>query len=123
MMLILSIMKKGFLHGLGFRNLSFLVLILVLVLSPCGIKQSLKQIFKVENLSSHNVKANASCQYVAASEAKVYQQNIRKTDFKSTSGQFYLDQGINVNSCDNSFAKPRSVPLYILYQQLRLAIV
>lgn len=117
-------MKKGAQYKLTCRNLSFLMLILVLVMSPCGIKQSLKQIFNVENLSSHRVKANASCQYISVSEVKESQQReIKRQDFAKVSGQQFLGQALELSSNTVDFPRPRSVPLYILYQQLRSSIV
>lgn len=116
-------MKKFFPSSRIFKTLSFLILILVLVLTPCGIKQSAKQIFNIENLTSNCVKSASSCQYVQLTASQKSQQvAVKKDDYKYSVLKF-SDPILISTSVKAGFRKARSVPLYILYQQLRSSLV
>lgn len=116
-------MRRFFPRQTIFKTLSFLVLIIVLGFSPCGIKQSLKQIFSIENISSNSIKAGSSCQYSPTSTSQKNQQVAeKKTDFQTATIEF-TDSTLVIAADKNGVRKARSVPLYILYQQLRTFLV
>jgi len=96
---------------------------LVLVATPCGIKQSVKQIFNIENLTSHSIKSGSYCQYVSLTTAQKSQSIVvKKKDFKDSISRFSKEIS-GVKSISTSFPTARSVPLYILYQQLRYSLI
>lgn len=101
----------------------FLVLFAVLVLTPCGIKQSVKQLFNIENLTSNFSKSGASCQYVQTSNTKVSKQIAFKKQTLSDSAVKFPEEKLFLITATREFRKARSVPLYILYEQLRCSLV
>lgn len=100
-----------------------MLLILVLVVSSCGIKQSVHQVFNIESCSSHGLKSISSCQFLQTQPSQKSQQiaikkieySRQKVDFSTHSLVSAIDQ-IGTH-------KARSVPLYILYKQLRTSLV
>ena len=100
-----------------------MLLILVLVVSSCGIKQSIHQVFNIESSSSHGSKSISSCQFVQTQTSQKSQQiavkridyALKKSDF---SNQIFISKADQIGT-----HKARSVPLYILYQQLRTSLV
>ncbi|QOW09703.1 hypothetical protein Q73A0000_04650 [Kaistella flava (ex Peng et al. 2021)] len=116
-------MKKFFPSSGVFKTLSFLILIVVLVLTPCGIKQSVKQIFNIENLTSNSAKSGSSCQYVQFTALQKSQQVAVKKEDNQYAVLKFTDQILISTSVKTGFRKARSVPLYILYQQLRSSLV
>lgn len=116
-------MKRIFPPARIFKTLSFLILILVLVFSPCGIKQSVKQVFNLENLTSNSLKSGSSCQYVQMTTLQKAQKVVLKqNDFQHVVLQF-TDPILTSKSIGPGCRKAKSVPLYILYQQLRSSLV
>lgn len=106
-----------------FKIISFLILIIVLVATPCGIKQSVKQIFNIENLTSHSIKSGSYCQYVSLTTTQKSQSVVVKKESFKHSVLKYSSEIWVAQSKSNSFSKARSVPLYILYQQLRYSLI
>ncbi|MGV4415401.1 hypothetical protein [Chryseobacterium sp. T1] len=106
-----------------FKIISILALILVLVLTPCGIKQSMKQIFNIENLSSHNIKSSSYCQYISLTTTQKSQSVAIKKENSKLSFLKFSSEVLVTQSKSNFFFKVRSVPLYILYQQLRYSLI
>lgn len=106
-----------------FKTLSFMLLILVLVVSSCGVKQSIQQIFNLENSSSHHSKSVATCQFVQTQVSQKSEQiTVKRIDYSDKKVDF-SDQ-IFISATDQiATHKARSVPLYILYQQLRTSLV
>ena len=105
------------------KTSTFLVLFAVLVLTPCGIKQSVKQLFNIENLTSNFSKSGASCQYVQTSNTKVSKQIAFKKQTLSDSAVKFPEEKLFFTVGTTRFRKARSVPLYILYEQLRCSLV
>ena len=116
-------MKKFFPPARIFKTLSFLILILVLVLTPCGIKQSVKQVFNVDNLTANSIKSGSSCEYVQLKTSqKSAQVALKKEDYGNSVNPI-SDQNLISTTDKIGIRKARSVPLYILYQQLRSYLV
>lgn len=116
-------MKKFFPTYRILKTFTFLILLLVLAFSPCGLKQSLKQVFNIDNGSSHVSKTTSSCQFVQTQVSKKTQQvAVIKKDHEDSALQFSVDIS-SLLSNKIGFKKARSVPLYILYQQLRTSLV
>lgn len=102
-----------------FKTISITILIVVLVATPCGIKQSVKQIFNIENLTSHSVKSGSFCQYFPLTTAQKSQSSVVKKEKFNYSDFKFSSEVLVTQSKSNTFSKVRSVPLYILYQQFR----
>lgn len=116
-------MKKYFQPQLIFKYFSILMLTAVLVLSPCGTKKSLKEIFHIGKLSSHSFKMGSSCHFVQLSTNKKSQQTaVKQVEFQ-TSARNYSAETSPYTSTPTGFRKARSVPLYILYHQFRFSLV
>lgn len=116
-------MNKFFPPARIFKTLSFLILILVLVLTPCGIKHSVKQVFNVDNLTANSIKSGSSCEYVQLKTSQKSEQvALKKEDFVNSFTP--VPEHTSISTTDiTGFRKARSVPLYILYQQLRSSLV
>lgn len=83
----------------------------------------MKRVFHIENLTSNNVKSSSSCQYVQIATSKITQHvAVIKADFKYFDYQLSEDI-LFTKSHQFGFRKARSVPLYILYQQLRSSLI
>ena len=115
-------MKKSFPLRI-FKTLRFMLLIFVLVVSSCGVKQSIQQVFNIENSSSTGSKSTSSCQFVSTQiSEKSEQVAVKRIDY-SIQKVTFLNQ-ISISKADQiGIHKARSVPLYILYQQLRTSLV
>ena len=115
-------MKKSFAIRI-FKTLSFILLILVLVVSSCGIKQSVHQIFNIESCSSQGSKSISSCQFVQTQPSQRSQQiAIKKIDYLIQKVDFSTHSLVSATDQIGTH-KARSVPLYILYKQLRTSLV
>ena len=100
-----------------------MLLILVLVVSSCGIKQSIHQVFNIENSSLHGSKSISSCQFVQTQTSQKSQQSaIKKIDYSIEKVDFSTYSLVSATDQIGTH-KARSVPLYILYQQLRTSLV
>lgn len=100
-----------------------MLLILVLVVSSCGIKQSVHQVFNIENSSSHGSKSISSCQFVQTQTSQKSQQiAVKKIDYSIHKADFSTHSLVSATDQIGTH-KARSVPLYILYQQLRTSLV
>lgn len=116
-------MKKFFPARTICKTFGILVLIVVLGFSSCGIKKSLKQVFNIENISSNGLKTGASCQYTSTSTLQTTQQvAVIRKDFENLTVKFAHSAAIIVSD-NEGVRKARSVPLYILYQQLRTSLM
>ncbi|MEC5156175.1 hypothetical protein [Chryseobacterium sp. MP_3.2] len=116
-------MKRFFPQSIFLKASTFLVLILVLAFSPCGLKQSAQKIFNVQNLSSNTTKSATSCQYVQLTQTQKSQQ-IAVINEGHRESVLQISEEISPLSYNKTgFRKARSVPLYILYQQLRTSLV
>ena len=116
-------MKKFFPPARIFKTFSFLILILVLVLTPCGIKQSVKQIFNVDNLTANNIKTGSSCEYIQLKTSQKSEQVALKNKDYLHSTPPVSENNLVSTTGKTGVRKARSVPLYILYQQLRSSLV
>ena len=122
---IFAMMKKRILNTTFFKTISCLILILVLVVSSCGIKHSIKNVCNVEHNSTKTQKATVSCQFVqlAVSNNQFHQEvSLEKAKF---SYRYFSSTG-SVNreeTNSSSLSKANSIPLYILYKQLRSDLV
>jgi len=105
------------------KKFGILVLIVVLGFSSCGIKKSLKQVFNIENISSNGLKTGASCQYTSTSTLQTTEQvAVIGQDFENLTVKF-AHSAVMIVSDNEGVRKARSVPLYILYQQLRTSLI
>ena len=124
MMVILPTrMKNIFPLSRVFKTFSYLLLILVLVISSCGIKNSVKEIFNLENHASNTCKTNYPCQFVISKSNKEKQKVAVKKETKLTSANDHSPEPLTFKSAPKDFPSTRSVPLYILYKQLRTSLV
>ena len=116
-------MKKSILNSTFFKTVPYLILILVLVVSSCGIKHSINKVCNVENNSTKTQKASTSCQFVQFSNKQIHQEvSIKKVKFSHT----YFSLAANVIREEvnlSSLSRSNSIPLYILYKQLRSDLV
>ncbi|UJF29427.1 hypothetical protein L0B70_11360 [Kaistella sp. 97-N-M2] len=116
-------MKRFFPARIICKTFGILVLIVVLGFSSCGIKKSLKQVFNIENISSNGLKTGASCQYTSTSTLQTTQQvAVIRQDFENLTVKF-AHAAATIVSDYEGVRKARSVPLYILYQQLRTSLM
>lgn len=121
--LFLPAMKRFFLQQTIFKTFGFLVLIIVLGFSPCTIKQSLKQIFSIEKTSSNVIKTGSYCQYTPTSTSQKTQQIAEQQARFHLTKALFTDTTLIISTDKQGIRKARSVPLYILYQQLRTFLV
>ncbi len=96
--------------------------LITLAFSPCGLKQSLKTAFQVENLCAKPGSSSNNCQFVRARE-QINAADEVSQKLQNTSHHFFFKiekySGAFLNDVSGYHGVTRSVPLYILYQQLR----
>lgn len=99
--------------------------LIILAFSPCGLKQSLKTVFQAENLCAKPGSSINSCQFVRATEQMNAADEVSQK-LQNTSHYFFFNtekySGAFHNSVSGYNVVTRSVPLYILYQQLRASL-
>lgn len=116
-------MKKFFRPLQLFKSLSILILTVVLMLTPCGVKQSVKQVFNVENLTSNKSSFASSCEFTPLKNVqKSTQVETKKEGIQQYKTTFSPQNFVSI-SVKAGFQKARSIPLYILYHQLRSFLV
>lgn len=106
-----------------FKKFPYLILILVLVVSSCGIKHTIKNVCNVENIPAKTQKGTTSCQFVQLAEHQLHHEvslNIIQFYKSHSSGvtHKYFEEADS-----NSSSKTGSIPLYILYKQLRSNLI
>ncbi len=99
--------------------------LIILGFSPCGLKQSLKTVFQAENLCAKPGSSINSCQFVRATEQMNAADEVSQK-LQNTSHHFFFNTekylGVFLNYVSGYNGVTRSVPLYILYQQLRASL-
>ncbi len=121
--LIFAIMKRFYPPIKICKTLCVFTLIAVLVFSSCGLKHSVKHIFNLGNLTEHTLKAGTSCKFVKLTTQQQFKQvAIKKEEFRNTPLPF-SDRNLISKSPKTGFRNARSVPLYILHQQLRSFLI
>ncbi len=118
-------MKKRILNSTFFKKISCLILILVLVVSSCGIKHSIKNVCNVEHNSTKTQKGTVSCQFVQLAVANNHLHQEISLEKEKFSYRFF--SSTDSVACEelnsSSLSKANSIPLYILYKQLRSDLV
>ena len=122
---IFAMMKKRILNSTFFKTIFFLILILVLVVSSCGIKHSIKNVCNVEHNSTKTQKATVNCQFVQLAVANNhFHQEVSLEKAKFCYRYFSSTGSVNREETNSSStSKANSIPLYILYKQLRSDLV
>ena len=87
------------------------------------VSASHKRVFNIDNLTANSINSGSSCEYVQLKTSqKSAQVALKKEDYGNSVNPI-SDQNLISTTDKIGIRKARSVPLYILYQQLRSYIV
>ncbi|WP_300670051.1 hypothetical protein [Soonwooa sp.] len=108
------------------KSLTVLCLSFGIVMASCGIKIALTQSLNIENYCGQSLKSIGSCTFTALEnkQEKVSIQQKKTEDFSfAVFSKNLFQENLQQKTSRTDFPLSRSVPLYILYQQQRDALL
>ncbi|MGX9986797.1 hypothetical protein [Soonwooa purpurea] len=119
-------MKSPFLQSDFLKKFSIVCLGLAILASSCSMKMVITQSLNIENYSGQSNKLTTHCSFSALEKevVNVFSEQKKSQDFSDFSIiKYNLSAFGHFDKTTSNFPLLRSVPLYILYQQLRASLL
>lgn len=115
------------LHKDFLKSIGIIAFCLAIIMSSCGVKIAIKQSFNIQNFAGQSLKTTTQCSFYQNKQHNISTSN-KDNDADDSQLNTVSSKGLFKN-IDNNIAvishspSARSIPLYILYQQQRDAIL